>query len=57
MAGHIFSQLLSDVRSLVTRLHDRDKMTDELLQQTEQLNEKIKCMKDASVSLILFVER
>uniref|UniRef100_A0A914WGF7 Cortactin-binding protein-2 N-terminal domain-containing protein n=1 Tax=Plectus sambesii TaxID=2011161 RepID=A0A914WGF7_9BILA len=40
------SQVLAEARVLVTRLHDREKLADGAVAQSQSLNEKINCMKE-----------
>jgi hypothetical protein len=42
------AQVLAEARLLMTRLHDREKLADGAVAQSQALNEKINCMKEVS---------
>lgn len=46
MGGSSFSAVLSEARSLVTRLYDRDRLSDGLLNASQSMQEKINCMRE-----------
>lgn len=49
------SQVLAEARVLVTRLHDREKLADGAVAQSQSLNEKINCMKEVGLAFAILI--
>ncbi len=55
--GTSLAQVFSEARSLVTKLHDREKLADGMVVQAQTLHEKINCMKEVRGRVVKTLHR